>query len=53
MRQLLIGHYSSRYEDEEQLLSEARAIFPPTTAATENLCISILPATPAKGEAER
>ncbi len=53
VRQLLIGHYSSRYEDEEQLLSEARAIFPPTTAATENLCISIPPATPAKGEAER
>lgn len=33
--QLIIGHYSSRYEDESILLKEAQAIFPPTTLANE------------------
>lgn len=32
---LVIGHYSSRYKDEEVLVEEARAIFPATYPATE------------------
>lgn len=32
---LLIGHFSSRYKDLEQLLSESRAIFPATDIARE------------------
>ena len=34
-RRLLIGHYSSRYKDEQQLVDEARALFPATDAAAE------------------
>lgn len=33
---LVIGHYSSRYDDENALLSEAREIFPNTELADEN-----------------
>ena len=40
-RQLVIGHYSSRYEDESLLLEQAREVFPNTIAATENLTIKI------------
>lgn len=39
--QLVIGHYSSRYNDETQLLNEACEVFPNTIAATENLTIKI------------
>lgn len=39
--QLLIGHYSARYEDEQPLLREAQAIFPATQLAYEGLCIDI------------
>ena len=39
--QLVIGHYSSRYEDESLLLEQAREVFPNTIAATENLTIKI------------
>ena len=28
VRQLLLGHYSSRYEDEQVLLREAQEVFP-------------------------
>ncbi|MBQ9883848.1 MAG: ribonuclease Z [Bacteroidaceae bacterium] len=38
---LIIGHYSSRYDDESQLLSEASAVFEPTILARENLCVKI------------
>lgn len=41
VKQLLIGHYSARYEDESTLLKEAREIFPETIAAKENLCIAL------------
>ena len=32
---LLIGHYSSRYKDEQVLVDEARTLFSETYAATE------------------
>lgn len=38
---LIIGHYSSRYDDESQLLCEASAVFEPTILARENLCVKI------------
>jgi ribonuclease Z len=40
-RKLVIGHYSSRYDDESVLLREAQAIFPQTVLAHENLCIKV------------
>lgn len=40
-KQLLIGHFSARYEDESILLKEAQAIFPNTLLAKENLRITI------------
>lgn len=39
--QLLIGHFSARYEDESILLKEAQEIFPNTLLAKENLCVKI------------
>lgn len=39
--QLVIGHFSARYEDESILLKEASAVFPNTILAKENLCISL------------
>ena len=41
VRQLLIGHFSARYEDESILLQEASNIFPNTLLARETLKISI------------
>ena len=41
VRQLVIGHFSVRYEDESILLKEASAVFPNTILAKENLCISL------------
>lgn len=41
VRQLVIGHFSARYEDESILLKEASAVFPNTILARENLCISL------------
>ena len=41
VKQLVIGHFSARYEDEAVLLNEASAIFPQTILAKENLCIDI------------
>ena len=41
VKQLVIGHFSARYEDETTLLNEAKEIFPHTLLAKENLCISI------------
>ena len=40
-KQLLIGHFSARYEDESLLLKEAQAIFPNTLLAKENLRITL------------
>ncbi len=39
--QLMIGHFSARYEDENLLLEECRHVFPDTILANENLKISI------------
>lgn len=38
---LVLGHFSSRYEDETQLLSEAQAIFPNTCLSKEGLRFSV------------
>lgn len=35
VNQLILGHYSSRYEDENILLNEARAVFPNTLLSDE------------------
>ena len=40
-KRLLIGHYSSRYETPDTLLSEARELFPATIAAKEGMVIKI------------
>ncbi len=37
VKQLIIGHYSKRYDSVEPLLQEAKAIFPATTAAYDGL----------------
>lgn len=41
VKQLIIGHFSARYEDESVLLDEAMAVFPHTILAKENLCVNI------------
>ena len=41
VKQLLIGHFSARYEDESILLKEAQTVFPNTLLAKENLNIII------------
>lgn len=41
-RQLLIGHFSSRYKGETPLLNEAKSLFPNTLAANEGLCIPVV-----------
>ena len=41
VKRLLIGHFSARYEDENALLEEARAVFPNTLAAGGGLKISL------------
>ena len=41
VKQLLIGHFSARYEDESVLLKEADDIFPHTVLAKEMLRISL------------
>lgn len=38
---LVIGHFSSRYKDETQLVDEARALFPESYAATERTVFTI------------
>ena len=39
--QLLLGHYSSRYEDEEVLLQEAREVFPNAFLTDENAVFEV------------
>lgn len=41
VKQLAIGHFSARYEDENVLLEEAKAIFPHTILTKENQRISL------------
>ena len=41
VKRLLIGHYSSRYETPDTLLSEAQEIFPNTVATKEGMVINI------------
>ncbi len=40
-KQLVIGHFSARYENEQLLLHEATQVFKQTVLAHENLCISL------------
>ena len=40
-KQLLIGHFSSRYKDDTLLLEEARQVFSETILADEGLCLSL------------
>ncbi|SHJ63193.1 ribonuclease Z [Hymenobacter daecheongensis DSM 21074] len=40
-KQLLIGHFSSRYRDLEPLLREAQAVFEPVALAVEGLVVSV------------
>lgn len=40
-KQLLIGHFSARYENEQLLLKEASEVFKNCKLANENLCIQI------------
>ena len=41
VKQLLIGHFSARYEDENILLQEERSVFPNTLLAKENLKVTL------------
>ncbi|MBD2768588.1 ribonuclease Z [Hymenobacter sp. BT664] len=41
VKQLLLGHFSSRYKALEPLLVEARAVFPTTELALEGLSVSL------------
>ena len=41
VRQLVIGHFSARYHDEQALLSEAQSVFPNTVLAEEGLKLSL------------
>ena len=41
VKKLVIGHYSSRYDDEIQLLKEACEIFPDSVCANEGLVLEI------------
>lgn len=41
VKQLVIGHFSARYEDEGILLKEAQTLFPNTLLAKENLRITL------------
>lgn len=38
---LVIGHFSSRYEDERPLLEEARAVFPKTELSREGMVVNV------------
>ena len=41
VRQLLLGHYSSRYEDEQVLLREAQEVFPNTFLTDEQAIFEV------------
>ena len=40
-KKLLIGHYSARYKELNELLDEAKAVFPDTILADDGLTISL------------
>lgn len=40
-KQLVIGHFSARYEDESILLKEAQTLYSNTLLAKENMCITL------------
>jgi len=40
-KQLMIGHYSTRYPNESRLLAEAQEVFPNTILATENMTLTV------------
>ena len=42
VRQLLLGHFSKRYRNEQPLLDEAQAVFPDTILAKEGMVIDVL-----------
>ncbi len=50
VRQLLIGHFSSRYFDVQPFLEEARAEFPDTLLAMEGQTFDIQPVHPVKSK---
>ena len=39
---LILGHFSARYEHEDGLLQEAKAIFPNSELASEGLVVQVL-----------
>ena len=41
VKQLMIGHYSARYDDEQVLLDEAKQIFPNTILSCEGMTIEL------------
>ena len=41
VKRLLVGHFSARYDNEDLLLEQARAVFPETMLAKETLCVPI------------
>lgn len=41
VKRLVLGHFSSRYDDDSCLLDEAREVFPETTLAVEGLTVSV------------
>ena len=41
VKKLVLGHYSSRYDDERVLLDEARKIFRQTVLADENMVVDV------------
>lgn len=41
VKRLLVGHFSARYDNEELLLEQARAVFPETLLTKETLCVPI------------
>lgn len=41
VKRLLVGHFSARYDNEELLLEQARAVFPEILLAKETLCVPI------------
>lgn len=41
VKKLIIGHFSARYDNEDELLTEAQSVFPNTILANENLSIGL------------
>ena len=49
-QELVLGHFSARYDNESAILDEAKAVFPNTILAKEGL---VIPVPEAVGQAER